>query len=140
LFLELFPEDESFTRRLRIVQRRVRHQGLPARALWLNGEQRTRLGAAVNQLVARRELKAPIVMGQLAPSFNKTPGDKQRNLVGTEVTAFDPLPPIAAGATWASGAHDAEGRARVVAAAVVADGTGEAEARMERALAPDVLL
>ena len=135
LLAELFQEDEGFSRRLRILQRRVRYQGLPARALWLSGKQRSRLGARVNQLVTQRELKAPIVIGRLARSFNTI--RKKRTDTNAETSTrseLDALLRLTAGATWASIAHEAGGHASMVAAAILADGTGEASERIERVL------
>jgi urocanate hydratase len=133
LLLELFPEDESFARRLRILQRRVRYQGLPSRALWLDGEQRKRLGIAVNCLVGQHELKAPVLIGRLAPSFN-TVRPQKTNAQGREPSEFAELLQLAGGATWASIHHDDAGKPRVVAAAIVAEGTSEAGERIERVL------
>lgn len=138
LLLELFAEDESLARRLRTLQRRVRHQGLPARALWLSGQERGRLGVAVNQLLARRELKAPIVIGLAAQSFRAIRKSVEMNAQAPRGAQLDALLRLTAGATWASIGHDAEGKARVASAAVVADGTSEAGARIERVLTQKV--
>lgn len=135
LLLELFPEDEPFGRRLRTLQRRVRYQGFPARAVWLSSQERTRLGLAVNQLVAQRELKAPIVIGRLAPSFSTIHTSKKVSVKAPPESGLDELLQMAGAATWASIAHDAEDHAHVTAAAVVADGTGEASKRIEKVMA-----
>jgi urocanate hydratase len=138
LLLELFPEDEPFARRLRVLRRRVRHQGLPARALWLSGQQSSRLGMAVNQLVAQRELKAPIVIGRLARSFSALLKRAETNAQTPTASELGTLLQLAAGATWASIAHDPKGHASLVAAGVVAVGTVEAGARIERVLVQNV--
>lgn len=133
LLLEIVAEDETLARQLRTLQRRGRYQGLPARAFWLNREQRSRLGVAVNR-IAQNGLKAPIVIGRLARSLNtirKREGMNAQTPTGSE---FDALLRLITGATWASITHDADGHACIVAAAVLADGTTEASERIERVL------
>lgn len=134
LFIELCRQDESLTRGLPTKQRRVRYQGLPARAFRLSGEQRSRLATEVNQLVAQHELKAPILVGCL-PSLLKTicqPTETNRKTPPDSEPGA--LLQLSVGAAWASIAREADGHARVVAMAVVADGTNQASAQMERVL------
>ncbi|HEY7825569.1 MAG TPA: urocanate hydratase, partial [Candidatus Acidoferrales bacterium] len=64
LVLEMFPHDEVLTRWIRLAQKRVKFQGLPARICWLGYGERDKFGVALNDLVARGELKAPIVIGR----------------------------------------------------------------------------
>src|SRR5579863_5983392 len=64
LVLEMFPQDEVLTRWIKLAEKRVRFQGLPARICWLGYGQREKFGLALNDLVARGELKAPIVIGR----------------------------------------------------------------------------
>src|SRR5262249_15592061 len=64
LVLELFPENKMLERWIRLAQERVVFQGLPARICWLGYGERARFGLALNDLVARGELKAPIVIGR----------------------------------------------------------------------------
>src|SRR6266576_6904100 len=64
LVLEMFPENEMLTRWIRLAQKRVRFQGLPARICWLGYGERAKFGLALNDLVARGELSAPIVIGR----------------------------------------------------------------------------
>src|ERR1700732_2967270 len=64
LVLEMFPQNEMLTRWIRLAQKRVRFQGLPARICWLGYGERAKFGLALNDLVARGELKAPIVIGR----------------------------------------------------------------------------
>src|SRR2546425_803211 len=64
LVLQLFPHDEILSRWIRLAQKRVRFQGLPARICWLGYGERDKFGLALNDLVARGELKAPIVIGR----------------------------------------------------------------------------
>src|SRR5258706_7748181 len=60
----MFPQNEMLTRWIRLAQKRVRFQGLPARICWLGYGERAQFGLALNDLVARGELKAPIVIGR----------------------------------------------------------------------------
>src|SRR5687767_1917156 len=62
--LELFPEDESLRRWIRMAQAKVPFQGLPARICWLGYGERARAGLRFNELVARGEVSAPIVIGR----------------------------------------------------------------------------
>src|SRR5215470_8823870 len=64
LVLEMFPQDEILCRWIRLAQKRVRFQGFPARICWLGYGERDKFGLALNDMVARGELKAPIVMGR----------------------------------------------------------------------------
>jgi urocanate hydratase len=64
LVLQMFPHDEILTRWIQLAQKRVRFQGLPARICWLGYGERDKFGLALNDLVARGELKGPIVIGR----------------------------------------------------------------------------
>jgi len=62
--LELFPKDEHLSRWIKLAQKRVKFQGLPSRICWLGYGERDKFGLALNDLVAKGELKAPIVIGR----------------------------------------------------------------------------
>src|ERR1700693_5658378 len=64
LVLELFPHNEHLSRWIKLAQKRVKFQGLPARICWLGYGERDKFGLALNDLVARGEIKAPVVMGR----------------------------------------------------------------------------
>ena len=64
LVLEMFPHDEILSRWIKLAQKRVKFQGLPARICWLGYSERDRFGLALNDLVAKGELKGPIVIGR----------------------------------------------------------------------------
>src|SRR2546426_280214 len=64
LALELFPEDRTLNRWLRLARDRVHFQGLPARICWLGYGERAEMGEAINELVRRGDLKAPIAIGR----------------------------------------------------------------------------
>src|SRR5450830_267676 len=60
LALELFPDDEHLRRWISLAQKKIKFQGLPARICWLGQTDRARFGLAINDLVASREISAPI--------------------------------------------------------------------------------
>jgi urocanate hydratase len=64
LALELFPENEILTRWLRLARGRFAFQGLPARICWLGYGERARMGLAINELVRKGELSAPVAIGR----------------------------------------------------------------------------
>src|ERR1700730_14038205 len=64
LVLEMFPHDEHLSRWIKLAQKRVKFQGLPSRICWLGYGERDKFGLALNDLVARGEIKAPVVMGR----------------------------------------------------------------------------
>jgi urocanate hydratase len=147
LVLELFPENDSLARWIRLAERHVRFQGLPARICWLGYGERDRFGVAMNDLVARSELKAPVVIGRdhldagsVASPFRET--EKMRD--GSDAIADWPLLNAllntASGATWVSihnGGGVGIGYAEHAGQVVVADGTKEMARRIERVLTND---
>ena len=109
LVLEMFPHDEILCRWIELAQKRVRFQGLPARICWLGYGERDKFGLALNDLVARGELKAPIVIGRdhldcgsVASPYRET--EKMRD--GSDAVADWPLLNAllntASGASWVS--------------------------------------
>ena len=147
LALELFPHDETLNRWIRLAQKRVRFQGLPARIGWLGYGERDRFGLALNDLVARGELKAPIVIGRdhldcgsVASPFRET--EKMRD--GSDAVAdwalLNALLNTASGASWVSihnGGGVGVGYSQHSGQVTVADGTKEMAARIERVLTND---
>ena len=147
LVLEMFPQDEILSRWIRLAQKRVRFQGLPARVCWLGYGQREKFGLALNDLVARGELKAPIVIGRdhldcgsVASPFRET--EKMRD--GSDAVADWPLLNAllntASGASWVSihnGGGVGIGYSQHAGQVLVADGTPEMAARIERVLTND---
>ena len=147
LVLEMFPQDEILTRWIRLAQKRVRFQGLPARVCWLGYGQREKFGLALNDLVARGELKAPIVIGRdhldcgsVASPFRET--EKMRD--GSDAVADWPLLNAllntASGASWVSihnGGGVGIGYSQHAGQVLVADGTPEMAPRIERVLTND---
>jgi len=147
LVLEMFPHDEILSRWIRLAQKRVRFQGLPARICWLGYGERDKFGLALNDLVARGELKAPVVMGRdhldcgsVASPYRET--EKMRD--GSDAVAdwalLNALLNTASGASWVS-IHNGGGvgidYSQHAGQVTVADGTREMAARIERVLTND---
>jgi len=147
LVLELFPHDEILNRWIRLAQKRVRFQGLPARICWLGYGEREKFGLAINDLVARGELKAPIVIGRdhldcgsVASPFRET----EKMLDGSDAVAdwalLNALLNTASGASWVSihnGGGVGIGYSQHAGQVTVADGSKEMAARIERVLTND---
>jgi urocanate hydratase len=147
LVLEMFPHDEVLTRWIKLAQKRVRFQGLPARICWLGYGERDKFGLALNDLVARGELKAPIVIGRdhldcgsVASPYRET--EKMRD--GSDAVAdwalLNALLNTASGASWVSihnGGGVGIGYAQHAGQVTVADGTKEMAERIERVLTND---
>jgi urocanate hydratase len=145
--LELFPEDESLARWIRMAQTRVPFQGLPARICWLGYGQRVRAGLRFNELVARREVRAPIVIGRdhLDSGSVASPNRETEGMLdGSDAIADWPLlnalVNTAAGATWVAVQHGGGtgiGYSQHAGMVVVADGTALAAQKLERVLTTD---
>jgi len=147
LVLEMFPHDEILSRWIRLAQKRVRFQGLPARICWLGYGERDKFGLALNDLVARGELKAPIVIGRdhldcgsVASPYRET----EKMLDGSDAVAdwalLNALLNTASGASWVSihnGGGVGIGYSQHSGQVTVADGTPEMAARIERVLTND---
>jgi len=147
LVLEMFPHDEILCRWIKLAQKRVQFQGLPSRICWLGYGEREKFGLAMNDLVARGELKAPIVIGRdhldcgsVASPFRET--EKMRD--GSDAVADWPLLNAllntASGASWVSihnGGGVGIGYSLHAGQVLVADGTKEMAARIERVLKND---
>jgi urocanate hydratase len=147
LVLQMFPHDEILCRWIALAQKRVRFQGFPARICWLGYGERDQFGLALNDLVARGELKAPIVIGRdhldcgsVASPYRET--EKMRD--GSDAVAdwalLNALLNTASGASWVSihnGGGVGIGYAQHSGQVTVADGTKEMAARIERVLTND---
>ena len=147
LVLELFPEDEHLARWIRMARERIAFQGLPARICWLGQGDRAKFGVALNDLVARGELKAPIVIGRdhldtgsVASPYRET----EAMLDGSDAIADWPilnaLLNTASGASWVSFHHGGGvgiGRSLHAGQVLVADGSEMMRQRIERVLTND---
>ncbi|MDE3137569.1 MAG: urocanate hydratase, partial [Acidobacteriota bacterium] len=147
LVLEMFPENETLTRWIRLAQKRVRFQGLPSRICWLGYGERDRFGVAMNDLVAKGELKAPIVIGRdhldtgsVASPFRETEGMKDGSDAIADWPFLNALLNTASGASWVSihnGGGVGIGYSQHAGQVIVADGTKEMAVRIERVLTND---
>ncbi len=145
--LELFPENEHLRRWITLAQERVAFQGLPARICWLGYGERDKAGAVFNDLVARGEVSAPIVIGRdhldcgsVASPYRET----EAMLDGSDAIADWPLLNamlnISSGASWVSIHHGGGvgiGRSIHAGQVSVADGSELAAQKLERVLTND---
>ncbi|MCZ6917591.1 MAG: urocanate hydratase [Gemmatimonadetes bacterium] len=147
LVVELFPENEHLVRWIRMARERVAFQGLPARICWLGQGERARFGLALNDLVARGELTAPIVIGRdhldtgsVASPFRETEGMKDGSDAIADWPILNALLNTASGASWVSFHHGGGvgiGNSLHAGQVIVADGTAHAAARLQRVLTND---
>ena len=145
--LELFPDDEGLRRWLTMAKEKVPFQGLPARICWLGYGERAKAGLAFNDLVAKGEVSAPIVIGRdhLDAGSVASPNRETEAMAdGTDAVADWPLlnalVNTAAGATWVSIHHGGGvgiGYSQHAGMVVVADGTDLARQKLERVLTTD---
>ena len=145
--LELFPENESLRRWIRMAQERVPFQGLPARICWLGYGERARAGLRFNELVASGEVSAPIVIGRdhldsgsVASPNRETEGMRDGSDAIADWPLLNALVNTAAGASWVSihhGGGTGIGYSQHAGMVVVADGTPLAAQKLERVLTTD---
>jgi len=144
---ELFPENTSLQRWLKLAQERIAFQGLPARICWLGQGEREKAGLAFNELVRTGKVKAPIVIGRdhLDTGSVASPNrETEAMLDGSDAIADWPLlnalVNTAGGASWVSLHHGGGvgmGYSIHAGMVIVADGTPEAAARLGRVLRND---
>jgi len=147
LALELFPENQTLSRWMKLAKERIQFQGLPARICWLGYGERAQFGLAMNELVKRGELKAPIVIGRdhLDSGSVASPNRETESMLdGSDAIADWPLLNAlintAAGASWVSihnGGGVGIGFSQHAGMVVVADGTDNSKRRLERVLTSD---
>jgi urocanate hydratase len=145
--LDLFPEDEALRRWIPMARDRVAFQGLPARICWLGYGERARFGLRLNEMVARGELKAPIVIGRdhldagsVASPNRETEGMRDGSDAIADWPILNALLNTAAGASWVSVHHGGGvgiGYSLHAGMVAVADGTPAAAARLGRVLTTD---
>ncbi|MFZ1549785.1 MAG: urocanate hydratase [Anaerolineae bacterium] len=144
---ELFPENQHLARWIRLARERVAFQGLPARICWLGYGERARAGLAFNDLVARGEVRAPIVIGRdhldcgsVASPNRETEGMLDGSDAISDWPILNALINTAGGATWVSFHHGGGvgiGYSQHAGQVIVADGTPEAARRLQRVLTSD---
>ena len=147
LVLELFPEDEVLNRWINLARKHVRFQGLPARICWLGYGQRALFGERLNDLVAKGELKAPVVIGRdhldcgsVASPFRETEAMKDGSDAIADWPLLNALLNTASGASWVSfhnGGGVGIGYSLHAGQVTLADGTPEMAKRINRVLTND---
>ena len=147
LALEMFSHDEPLCRWIRLAAERVHFQGLPARIFWLGQGERARFGLAINELVRRGEIAAPVVIGRdhldtgsVASPNRETEGMRDGSDAIADWPVLNALLNTSSGATWVSVHHGGGvgiGYSIHAGMVVVADGTKDAERRLERVLTTD---
>ncbi len=147
LVLEMFPENESLCRWIRLAREKIRFQGLPARICWLGYGERAAFGLRLNDLVARGKIQAPLVMGRdhldcgsVASPYRETEGMLDTSDAVADWPVLNALLNTASGASWVSfhnGGGVGIGYSLHAGQVTVADGTREMEKRIERVLTND---
>jgi urocanate hydratase len=145
--IEEFPDDEGLRRWLTLARDRVAFQGLPARICWLGLGQRARAGLLFNRLVAEGKVSAPLVIGRdhldcgsVASPNRETEAMKDGSDAISDWAILNALVNTASGASWVSFHHGGGvgiGFSQHAGQVIVADGTPEAAARLERVLTND---
>jgi len=141
---ELLPDNKHLHNWLDMAQKRIKFQGLPARICWVGLGDRHRLGLAFNEMVAKGELKAPIVIGRdhldsgsVASPNRETEAMKDGSDAVSDWPLLNALLNTASGATWVSLHHGGGvgiGYSQHAGMVIVADGTEDAARRLERVL------
>lgn len=147
LIKELFPENEALIRWIDMAQKKVSFQGLPSRICWLGYGERKKMGLAINELVRKGEIKAPVVIGRdhldsgsVASPNRETEGMKDGSDAVGDWAVLNALINTAAGGSWISFHHGGGvgmGYSLHAGMVAVADGTELAEERLSRVLTTD---
>jgi urocanate hydratase len=147
LVLELFPDNRILRRWIALARKRIRFQGLPARICWLGYGERAQLGLAMNELVKKGKIKAPLVMGRdhldcgsVASPFRETENMKDGSDAVADWPLLNALVNTAAGASWVSihnGGGVGIGYSLHAGQVTVADGTEAMAQRIQRVLTTD---
>ncbi|MHC4959800.1 MAG: urocanate hydratase [Planctomycetota bacterium] len=147
LVLELFPDDKPLARWIEMAREKIEFQGLPSRICWLGYGDRAKFGLALNELVRKGELKAPIVIGRdhldcgsVASPYRETEAMKDGSDAIADWPLLNALLNTSAGATWVSLHHGGGvgiGYSIHAGMVVLVDGTDECAARLERVLTTD---
>ncbi|AVT37135.1 urocanate hydratase [Plantactinospora sp. BB1] len=145
--LDLFPENESLARWIRLAGERVAFQGLPARICWLGHGERDRAGVRFNEMVASGELTAPVVIGRdhldagsVASPYRETEAMADGSDAIADWPLLNALVNTASGASWVSIHHGGGvgiGRSIHAGQVCVADGSPLAGQKIERVLRND---
>jgi urocanate hydratase len=144
---ELFPDDPVLERWLKLARERIKFQGLPARVCWLGYGDRAEFGVAMNELVKKGEIEAPVVIGRdhldsgsVASPYRETEGMMDGSDAIADWPLLNALVNTAAGASWVSihnGGGVGIGYSLHAGMVVVADGSDGASRRLQRVLTTD---
>ncbi|TSJ65819.1 urocanate hydratase [Allobacillus salarius] len=147
VILKEFSYNESLCNWIRMAHEKISFQGLPSRICWLGYGERARFGKIINDMVASGELKAPIVIGRdhldsgsVASPNRETESMKDGSDAVADWPILNALINSVGGATWVSVHHGGGvgmGYSLHAGMVIVADGTKEAEERLERVLTSD---
>ncbi|HZP49088.1 MAG TPA: urocanate hydratase [Vicinamibacterales bacterium] len=145
--LEMFGHDAALARWIRLARERVAFQGLPARILWLGYGERARFGLRLNELVREGKIKAPIVIGRdhldtgsVASPNRETEGMRDGSDAIADWPILNALLNASSGATWVSVHHGGGvgiGYSIHAGMVIVADGSSDADEKLERVLTCD---
>jgi urocanate hydratase len=144
---ELFPKDKALLRWIDLARKKVQFQGLPARICWLGQGDRALFGERINQMVAKKKISAPIVIGRdhldcgsVASPNRETEGMRDGSDAVADWPLLNGMLNVASGATWVSMHHGGGvgiGYSQHSGMVVVADGTEDAARRLNRVLTND---
>nr|MBA2742851.1 urocanate hydratase [Chthoniobacterales bacterium] len=147
LALDMFPDNKLLARWMKLAQERIQFQGLPARICWLGYGERAEFGLAINELVRRGEISAPIVIGRdhldtgsVASPYRETEGMLDGSDAIADWALLNALVNTASGASWVSihnGGGVGIGYSQHAGMVVVADGTDNSRRRLKRVLTSD---
>jgi len=147
LVRELFPDDKPLARWIEMAQEKIEFQGLPSRICWLGYGDRAKFGLALNELVRKGEISAPIVIGRdhldcgsVASPYRETEAMKDGSDAIADWPILNALLNTASGAAWVAVHHGGGvgmGKAIHAGAQVVADGSEQGALRLERVLTND---
>jgi urocanate hydratase len=145
--LDMFPEDKTLSRWIKLAKEQVQFQGLPSRICWLDYTQRSKFGVVLNQMVASGELSAPIVIGRdhldcgsVASPYRETEAMKDGSDAVADWPLLNALTSTASGTTWVSIHHGGGvgmGLAIHAGQVICVDGTPEMEKRVKAVLTND---
>ena len=147
LALDLFPKNETLRRWMHLASKKIQFQGLPARICWLGYGERAEFGLAMNELIQRGKITAPVVIGRdhldtgsVASPYRETEAMKDGSDAIADWPLLNAMLNVAAGASWVSihnGGGVGIGYAQHAGMVVVAEGTAGCARRLERVLTTD---
>jgi len=147
LILQMFPQNRILSRWIDLARKRIHFQGLPSRICWLGYGERAEFGLAINDLVKKGKIKAPVVIGRdhldcgsVASPFRETESMKDGSDAVADWPLLNALLNTASGASWVSihnGGGVGIGYSQHAGQVTVADGTDEMAKRIERVLTND---